>query len=171
MSWDGVFTYLLFDNPVSSASVAIIKKTGEFVVGLAPKQKQQPPTVIKMDMEPLWKLASSSRCFLRLAGISGASAVILGAYGAHSILPDKEKDQNLKNAFETANRYHFFHTFGLLAAPMCRYPFVSGGFFILGLAMFCGSCYYTAITGDNRLRRITPIGGTCFIMGWLAMVL
>lgn len=34
--------------------------------------------------EPLWKLAASSGPFIRLAGINGAAAVILGAYGAHS---------------------------------------------------------------------------------------
>lgn len=47
--------------------------------------KQSPvEQIIKMDPEPLWKLAGRSGFFVRIAGISGCAAVVLGAYGAHS---------------------------------------------------------------------------------------
>ena len=39
-----------------------------------------------------------------------------------AILPDKEKDKNMKMVFQTANRYHFFHSLALLGVPLCRYP-------------------------------------------------
>ncbi|XP_073982643.1 uncharacterized protein isoform X3 [Rhodnius prolixus] len=133
--------------------------------------KQNAPQIIKMDPEPLWKLASSSSYFVKIAGISGASAVILGAYGAHSLLSDDEKDDNVKKAFESANRYHFIHTLALLGVPLCRYPSLSGCLFILGLSMFCGTCYYSSLSGDHRFRRLTPIGGTFFILGWLSLFL
>lgn len=46
-----------------------------------------------------------------ILGISGAAAVILGAYGAHKQFPDShEKNRDLKGIFDTANRYHFYHT-------------------------------------------------------------
>lgn len=34
--------------------------------------------------EPLWKLAQATGPYVRLAALSGAAAVILGAYGSHS---------------------------------------------------------------------------------------
>lgn len=50
-------------------------------MGLQPKQEViMPPPV------PLWKLASCAGPYVKLAGLSGAAAVILGAYGAHSKL-------------------------------------------------------------------------------------
>lgn len=51
----------------------------------------------------------------------GATGVVLGAYGAHRTYP-KDKEQELKAIFETANRYHFFHTLALLGVPMCKNP-------------------------------------------------
>lgn len=72
---------------------------------------------------PLWKLASENGPFIRIAGIMGASAVILGAYGAHRTYP-KDRVQELKPIFETANRFHFFHSLALLGVPMCRNPAV-----------------------------------------------
>lgn len=50
-------------------------------MGLQPKQKVIMPPPI-----PLWKLASCAGPYVKLAGLSGAIAVILGAYGSHSKL-------------------------------------------------------------------------------------
>ena len=38
------------------------------------------------ESKPLWKLASATGPYIRLAALSGASAVMLGAYGSHSKL-------------------------------------------------------------------------------------
>lgn len=35
--------------------------------------------------EPLWRLAQATGPFVRIAAISGAAGVILGAYGSHSM--------------------------------------------------------------------------------------
>lgn len=166
--------YIVFQNPLSEATISTLSSAAKILSRSAEviMPKQQPvQQIIKMDPEPLWKLAGRSGFFVRIAGISGAAAVVLGAYGAHSILPDKEKDEKAKVAFETANRYHFFHTLALLGVPLCRYPALSGSLFILGLSLFSGTCYYFALTGDNRFRRLTPIGGTCLILGWIALVM
>lgn len=53
----------------------------------------------------------------------GASAVALGAYGAHKKYPEG-KAELLKPVFETANRMHFFHSLALMGVPMCRNPAV-----------------------------------------------
>lgn len=72
---------------------------------------------------PLWKLVGRNHHFVRLAGLSGASAVILGAIGSHKLHPAHEKDET-KTIFETANRFHFFHSLALLSVPFARYPAV-----------------------------------------------
>ena len=48
--------------------------------------------------------------FVRLAGISGAAAVILGAIGAHKISQDETIPQRFKTTFENGNRYHLIHS-------------------------------------------------------------
>ena len=79
--------------------------------------------------------------FVRLAGLSGATAVALGAYGAHSERRTSFKDPfldhfsffslfaaftadkaDLKKVYDTANFYHFIHTVALLAVPLSRKP-------------------------------------------------
>lgn len=46
-----------------------------------------PPSKVQIIMAPpvpLWKLAVATGPYVRFAGLSGAAAVILGAYGSHS---------------------------------------------------------------------------------------
>ncbi|XP_017796051.1 PREDICTED: transmembrane protein 256 homolog [Habropoda laboriosa] len=117
---------------------------------------------------PLWKLAAASGPFIKIAALSGATAVSLGAYGSHRQYPEENK-QDLKQVFETASRYHFIHTLAMLGLPLCRTPYLSGAFLLSGIVLFCGTCYYYAFTGDNQWNKLTPIGGVCFIMGWLSM--
>ena len=62
-------------------------------------------------------MAWSSKSWLRVAGISGASAVILGTYGAHAFQP---KDDHYLATFETANKYHFIHSLLIGLAPSAR---------------------------------------------------
>jgi len=48
-------------------------------LGLRPKSE-----VKMVSPVPLWKLAAATGPYVRLAAISGAAAVILGAIGSHS---------------------------------------------------------------------------------------
>ena len=40
---------------------------------------------------------------------------------------------------------------------------------IVGIALFSGSLYGYALTGTRALAMITPLGGVCFIAGWVAL--
>uniref|UniRef100_A0A1B6LU26 DUF423 domain-containing protein n=1 Tax=Graphocephala atropunctata TaxID=36148 RepID=A0A1B6LU26_9HEMI len=152
-------------HSMAQAVGGVAKSLSAFVVPKTP-----PPTMVVMDPLPLWQLASSGGYYIRLAGLLGASAVALGAYGAHSTFPKDDKIE-LKEVFERANKYHFIHSLAMLGVPLCRWTKTSGTFFMLGIAMFSGTCYYLALTGDRSFNKITPIGGICFILGWLAMAL
>ncbi|XP_029382537.1 transmembrane protein 256 [Echeneis naucrates] len=106
----------------------------------------------------------------RLAALSGASAVAAGAYGAHGF-KNKDPDDYQRVLFETANKYHFYHSLALLGAAHSGKPAVAGALLVAGMGMFCGSLYHQAVTGDPGLRKVAPVGGVAMIVGWLAMIL
>ncbi|KAI1287442.1 Transmembrane protein [Halotydeus destructor] len=106
--------------------------------------------------------------WVRLAGLSGALAVGLGAYGAHGM---KKTTDDRRNVFETANKYHFIHTLALLAVPLTHRPNLVGTLLVVGTAGFSGTCYFHAMTGDSEIIKYTPYGGMTLIAAWLAMIL
>jgi len=108
----------------------------------------------------------------RIAGVSGAAAIALGAYGAHVLSVAKEGvTEEQRKAFEVANRYHLIHSVALLGLTMVRKPRLTGTLMIGGMLTFCGTCYYHAFTGDKQYRKLTPYGGMMLIAAWLSMVL
>ncbi|CAJ0566057.1 unnamed protein product, partial [Mesorhabditis spiculigera] len=108
---------------------------------------------------------------LRLAGVSGAAAVILGAYGSHSLSKSAVVDGSRLKAFDTASRYHLIHSVALLGAPYAKFPKLTSALIAGGILIFCGPCYHYSITGSEAIRRITPTGGILFILGWLSFML
>ncbi|XP_033638144.1 transmembrane protein 256 homolog [Asterias rubens] len=117
---------------------------------------------------PSGKLAGS--LFVRLAGLSGATAVGLGAYGTHVLKPRAEIEHE-KQVFDSANKYHFLHSLALLAAPLTRRPMLVGSLMASGMTLFCGPCYYYAMTSDPTPVKVAPYGGTLLIVAWVAMAL
>ena len=112
---------------------------------------------------------------LVLAGISGAIAVGLGAFGAHGLEPLLIQNGRL-DTFETAVSYHFYHTLGLLGLgilalikPEWKGLSLAAWGMFLGILIFSGSLYILSLTGITWLGAITPIGGVGFILGWLAL--
>ncbi|HSU33146.1 MAG TPA: DUF423 domain-containing protein [Bryobacteraceae bacterium] len=102
-----------------------------------------------------------------------ALAVALGAFGAHGLR--SKLDAYSLSVYEKAVFYHFIHALGiLLVAVLARtgtFPLVSQSrvawFLFLGILIFSGSLYALAVSGIRILGAITPIGGLCFIIGWL----
>ena len=43
------------------------------------------------------------------------------------------------------------------------------GILLAGIVIFSGSLYLLAVTGNRMLGAITPIGGVCFIAGWVML--
>jgi len=106
--------------------------------------------------------------WIRVAGLSGAVAVSMGAYGAHGL---KRVGEDQKAVFETANRYHMIHTLAMLAVPMVNRPNLVGSLLVIGTTIFSGTCYIHGITGDENIIRFTPYGGMTLICAWLAMII
>jgi uncharacterized membrane protein YgdD (TMEM256/DUF423 family) len=116
------------------------------------------------------------RGFLTAAAALGALSVALGAFGAHS-LKETLSEQSL-NTFETAVRYQFYHVFALALAGILRGYFPGGRIrfagilFIAGMILFSGSLYLLIALPEMRwLGAITPLGGLCFIGGWIMLAI
>ena len=104
-----------------------------------------------------------------ISGVVGALGVALGAFGAHG-LKNAVSDPSLLDTWETAARYHLIHALALgLVAMHPTQPKWAGGLFVAGLVFFSGSLYTLVLTEQRWLGAITPIGGVCFIAGWLVL--
>ncbi len=110
------------------------------------------------------------RWVLVSAGIIGASSIIAGATLRH-IGGDTE-------ILQTALRYHQLHSIVLLAFGLYALDkefslriCVSAILFILGIIVFSGSLYLSAILPWPFLTMLTPVGGMTFILGWLSLCL
>jgi uncharacterized membrane protein YgdD (TMEM256/DUF423 family) len=113
---------------------------------------------------------------LRSAAVSGALAVALGAFGAHSLKESLAPE--MLHVFETGVMYQIYHTMALLACGALAGKFTTlnaGRFFISGMFAFSGSLYLLStrsllgIETWKWLGPITPLGGLCFIIGWVLL--
>jgi uncharacterized membrane protein YgdD (TMEM256/DUF423 family) len=119
--------------------------------------------------------------FSRWALSSGAAlallAVLSGAFAAHGLKTILDAQQLA--LFETAARYQMYHALALLVVGiLASVRQFSGSLlklaafaFILGIFLFCGSLYALALSGITWLGAITPLGGTAFLAGWLALMI
>jgi uncharacterized membrane protein YgdD (TMEM256/DUF423 family) len=115
------------------------------------------------------------RGFALAGALSAALAVLAGAFGAHALRARVPLD--LLTAFETGARYQMYHALGLLAVALLveRVPHggvhAAGWLFIAGTVLFTGTLYALTLTGARALGAVTPLGGICFIAGWVALAI
>ena len=113
------------------------------------------------------------RFWLVVGSLMAGLGVAGGAFGAHALKTRLPADLLL--VFETGVRYQMYHALGLLAVAFAldRWPgghFQAAGWFLLaGIVLFSGSLYALCLTGVRVLGAITPIGGLCFLAGWLLL--
>ena len=109
-----------------------------------------------------------------IGSVLAALAVSIGAFGAHG-LKSKVSSEDLV-IFETGVRYQMYHSLGLILIGILGFHFPSNiiqlpaALFIIGIIIFSGTLYLIPLTGLRWLGAITPIGGTAFITGWIALV-
>ncbi len=105
-----------------------------------------------------------------LVGIAGASAVLLGAFGAHALRDVLDAQQ--RELWRTAVDYHVWHALGLALAVGLgrgRGRRVAMVAFALGIVLFSGSLYTLALGAPRWTGIITPFGGLAFVVGWVAL--
>lgn len=109
--------------------------------------------------------------FLLLGAISAFIGVAAGAFGAHGL--EARLSADLLAVYETGVRYELFHAVALLFVGLAaeRWPAArwgtTGWMFLVGTVLFSGSLYALALTGERWLGAVTPLGGVCFLAGWI----
>jgi len=107
----------------------------------------------------------------KVAGISGAAAVALGAIGAHAM---KDRSPEMKAAFTTGAHYHLVHSVALAAAalnmPKGKKKNLVCGLWLTGIVLFSGSCYAVGAANQRKPYSLpAPVGGLALIGGWLVL--
>ncbi|QDT39859.1 DUF423 domain-containing protein [Stratiformator vulcanicus] len=127
--------------------------------------------------------------------ILGGLGVVIGAFGAHGVgdlLVEIHQDAEPKMVaghevpasykylqdFKTGAEYQLTHALALLAIGLlgwatkpCRTLSVAGWSFLIGVVFFSGSLYALVLTGQRWWGAVAPIGGTAFIVGWIALAI
>lgn len=137
---------------------------------------------------------NSARTWIIAGAISGALAVVFGAFGAHGIegrLSTVYGDEVREIAglevpatykylrdFNTAARYHMYHALALIALgivardPTTKSQRTAAWSFLIGTVLFSGSLYVLALTGQLWMgAAFTPVGGILLIVGWVAFAI
>lgn len=119
---------------------------------------------------------------LAAGAILGGAGVALGAFGAHG-LQKLTSDASILHSYQTGVQYQVYHALALLGVGILaeRNPGAllkwAGRLFIAGIVLFSGSLYLLTmlkIQGSTAVKWIgpvTPLGGLCFIAGWLLLLL
>ncbi len=111
--------------------------------------------------------------FLLFAALFGFTGVALGAFAAHGLKACLSLEYLA--VFQTAVQYQLIHTLALLGVALLavhlpgRLVTVAGSLFVVGVLLFSGSLYVLTLSGLGKLGIITPLGGICFLAGWLCL--
>ena len=97
--------------------------------------------------------------WLGTGALFAALGVAAGAFGAHGLRAMLAEPLLL--IYETAVRYQMYHALALVALGALA------GHLPPRAITVSGSLYLLVLTGTRPLGILTPIGGSCFIAGWL----
>ena len=121
---------------------------------------------------------------LFVAAILGAVAVILGAFGAHSLAALISSDR--LQTYQLGVTYQYYHVLAMLAVGLIQrfntksLPLLAwaGTSFFIGILLFSGSLYLLALRDLLEIDDykafygpLTPIGGLFFIVGWVLLAI
>ena len=113
--------------------------------------------------------------------IIAALSIMMGAFGAH-LLKDILSEKALA-LYETGIKYQLYHAFALIIAGILyqlspdKKIKIASTLFLLGILLFSGSLYILSYKINNNIEGlkwvgpITPLGGLCFIAGWIFLAI
>lgn len=113
-----------------------------------------------------------------IAGVLGALAVALGAFGAHALkgfLATADDGAQRLAWWHTATQYHLVHAVlaAVCALMIQRFPKAKTPLrlCVVGTVLFSGSLYVMTLTNIRVLGAVTPLGGVAFIAAWIGLLL
>lgn len=103
------------------------------------------------------------------------TAVMAGAFGAHGLR--NVVDARGLEVFEMAAAYQMYHALGLVLVAVLagaglsrKLLTMAAAFMLAGVILFSGSLYALVLLQTRGIGLITPVGGVCFMLGWLLLV-
>ena len=112
--------------------------------------------------------------FIVFGALSAAISVIGAAYAAHGQSLYGSSPAMIQSALQLMQ----FHALGLIIVgvlsqfrPQEKRLQLAGVLFMLGILLFSCNILLRAWHDIQTFRALVPWGGTCFILGWLALVL
>jgi len=113
---------------------------------------------------------NDKKMWIIISAVSGFTAVAIGAFGAHGLRETLSFE--MLEVYKTGVLYQFIHTIVLLILALTNIinAKVSSIFFLLGIILFSFSLYLYSTTGIQFFAMITPVGGVCFLIGWLWLI-
>jgi uncharacterized membrane protein YgdD (TMEM256/DUF423 family) len=115
-------------------------------------------------------MALKKNTLLKLGALSMAISVSLGAIAAHML--KKELSAKSLDIFHTGVNYQVIHSLSLIIlsfiptkVPLRWTPTL----FLFGIIFFSFGCYLYAVTSIKIFAHIVPLGGLCFISGWVIL--
>ncbi|MGE0583005.1 MAG: DUF423 domain-containing protein [Steroidobacteraceae bacterium] len=120
-------------------------------------------------------MTKDARWMIALAAVSIGVATALGAFGAHGLQKVLAPDRLA--VFETAVKYQFYHSLGLLGIGLAvvnrerRGARVAARLIVAGMILFAGSIYALTFGAPAAIGIVTPFGGLALMTGWLLFAL
>ena len=113
---------------------------------------------------------NDKKLWIIISAVSGFTAVAIGAFGAHGL--NEKLSFEMLEVYKTGVLYQLIHSVVLLALSLntlikAKLPLI---FFLLGIILFSFSLYIYSTSGVRFFAMITPIGGLCFLIGWLFII-
>jgi uncharacterized membrane protein YgdD (TMEM256/DUF423 family) len=114
-----------------------------------------------------------SKKFLIMACLLMATAVSLGAFGAHGL--KKIISVDMLVIYQTGVQYQFYHALGLLGVAFIAHinstklVNIAGNLMFTGVLIFSGSLYLLVILNLKWLGAVTPIGGVLMVVSWVLL--
>jgi len=115
-------------------------------------------------------MMKDKKTWIIISAVSGFTAVAIGAFGAHGL---KEKlSSGMLEVYSTGVLYQFIHTIVLLILSLTDFikSTIPSIFFLSGIILFSFSLYIYSTSGNQLFAMITPVGGVCFLIGWLWII-
>ncbi len=114
---------------------------------------------------------NDKKIWIIISAVSGFTTVALGAFGAHGLKSTISAE--MLEIFKTGIFYQFVHTIVLLILSVTNFikGKISSILFLLGIILFSFSLYLYSTSGIKIFAIITPVGGVCFLIGWLGIII
>ena len=108
------------------------------------------------------------------SAMSACTSVALGAFAAHGL--KSRLSTQMMDVFQTGVQYQMSHSLAILLLVILyrNWPhqwLIYGALAMaVGILLFSGSLYLLAMTQIKWFGPVTPLGGLCFIGGWICLL-